>query len=54
MTKKFFTKVNPKAAQGIRKAYESEGYQVHAKLGSDGLATVVVIKDDKANALISV
>lgn len=46
MTKKFFTKVSPKAAQGIVRLYESEGYEVHAKPQSNGDFVVVVLKHD--------
>ena len=46
MTKKFFTKASPKAAAGIRKLYESQGYEVHAKLQSDGTVTVVAARDE--------
>jgi len=44
MTKKFFTSVSPKAALGIRKVYESEGYEVRVKTQDDGLLTVVAAK----------
>lgn len=47
MTKTFFTKVKPKAVEGIRRVYESEGAQVYAKMGSDGRATVVAIQPDR-------
>lgn len=46
MTKKFFVHVSPKAAEGIRRAYTKAGAQVHAKVGDDGNATVVVISKD--------
>ncbi|WCP14703.1 hypothetical protein sphantq_03152 [Sphingobium sp. AntQ-1] len=42
MNKKFFTKVSPKAVGGIRRLYEAQGGEVHAKLQGDGLAIVVV------------
>jgi hypothetical protein len=48
MTKKFFTKVSSQAAGGIRKVYESKGYEVRAKLQSDGSITVVAMKEDQA------
>ncbi len=44
MTKKFFTKVSPKAYGGIRRVYEGQGYHVHGKLQSDGSITVVAVK----------
>jgi hypothetical protein len=47
MTKKFFTKVSPKAVGGIRRLYEAQGAEVHAKLQSDGSAIVVVTMDEK-------
>lgn len=40
--KKFFTKVSPKAVDGIRRVYEARGAEVHAKIQSDGSAIVVV------------
>lgn len=43
MAKKFFVNVSPKAVEGIRKAYEAIGGEVHAKIGPDGNATVVVL-----------
>lgn len=46
MTKKFFMKVSPKAAQGIVRVYESRGYEVHAKPHSDGDFVVVVMKQE--------
>lgn len=46
MTKTFFTKVSPKAAQGIVRVYESRGYEVHAKPQSNGDFVVVVVKND--------
>ncbi|GGN51344.1 hypothetical protein GCM10011349_23840 [Novosphingobium indicum] len=46
MTKKFFTKVSPKAAKGIVRLYESKGYDVHAKPQANGDFVVVVIKKD--------
>lgn len=48
MTKKFFTKVSPKAYGGIRRVYEGQGYHVHGKLQSDGSITVVAVKGEKA------
>lgn len=48
MTKKFFTKVSPKAAKGIMRVYESRGYEVHAKPQSNGDFVVVVMKGDEA------
>lgn len=47
MTKKFFTKASPKAVEGIRRAYSGTGAVVHAKLQSDGSATVVVQMPDR-------
>ncbi|MBT2246180.1 hypothetical protein [Sphingobium sp. BHU LFT2] len=46
MSKKFFTKVSPKAVGGIRRLYEAQGGEVHAKLQSDGSAIVVVTMMD--------
>lgn len=46
MNKQFFTKVSPKAAQGIVRLYEREGYEVHSKPQSDGDFVVVVVKRD--------
>jgi hypothetical protein len=46
MNKKFFTKVSPKAAGGIKKVYEQEGYEVRAKVSADGSLTVVAVKGD--------
>lgn len=46
MTKKFFTKASPKAASGIRRVYEGKGYEVRAKLQTDGSVTVVAFKDE--------
>ncbi|API58072.1 hypothetical protein BSL82_01150 [Tardibacter chloracetimidivorans] len=46
MTKKFFTKVSPKAVEGIRRVFERDGAEVHAQLQSDGTAIVVVISPD--------
>ncbi|MBY0519936.1 MAG: hypothetical protein K2P79_05870 [Sphingomonas sp.] len=40
MSRKFFTKVSPKAVEGIRRAYPQA--EVRAKMGGDGTATVVV------------
>lgn len=48
MTKKFFTKVSPKAAQGIVRLYEGEGYEVHSKPQANGDFVVVVVKRDTA------
>lgn len=48
MTKKFFTKVSPKAAQGIVRLYEREGYEVHSKPQANGDFVVVVVKHDSA------
>lgn len=45
MTKKFFTKASPKAADGIRRLYERKGYEVRANLQTDGTVTVVAVKD---------
>jgi len=50
MTKKFFMKVSPKAAQGIFRVYESRGYEVHAKPQSDGDFVVVVMKGEPPKA----
>lgn len=51
MSKKFFTKVSPKAAGGIKRVYESEGYEVLAKVSADGSLTVVAVKgDDRKSA----
>lgn len=46
MTKKFFVHVSPKAAEGIRRVYTKAGAEVHAKVGADGNATVVVISNE--------
>lgn len=46
MTKKFFTKVSPKAYGGIRRVYEGKGYHVHGKLQSDGSITVVAVRGE--------
>lgn len=46
MTKKFFTKASPKAAAGIRRVFESKGYEVHAELQTDGTVTVVAVKGE--------
>lgn len=46
MKKKFFTKVSPKAVNGIRKVYEARGDVVHAKRDNQGHYTVVVIMDE--------
>lgn len=46
MTKMFFTKVSPKAANGIRRIYEGKGYEVRAKVQGDGTVTVVAMKDE--------
>lgn len=46
MSKKFFTDVSPKAAKGIIRLYENEGYEVHAKPQSNGDFVVVVIDRD--------
>jgi hypothetical protein len=45
MTKKFFAKASAKAAGGIRRLYESKGYEVHAAVQSDGSIMVVAIKN---------
>ena len=50
MTKKFFTKVSPKAAGGIRRVYESKGYEVRAKIQTDGSVTVVAARNDGRDA----
>ena len=47
MSKKIFTKVSAKAAAGIRKVYESEGYKVRLNLQDDGSITVVASKVDE-------
>lgn len=54
MTKKFFMKVSPKAAQGIVRLYESRGYEVHAKPQSDGDFVVVVMKHEPTRARSSI
>ena len=42
--KKFFTKVSPKAAGGIRRVYEAKGYEVRAQMQSDGSLMVVATR----------
>lgn len=46
MTKKFFTRVSPRAVEGIRRVYENKGAEVHAKIQADGSSIVVVIMQD--------
>ena len=50
MAKKFFTKVSPRAAKGIKRVYEAKGYEVHAKMGANGSMTVVAV-DRKSGKL---
>lgn len=50
MTKKFFTKVSPRAVDGIRRMYEQRGAEVHAKLQNDGTAIVVVTMEDDSSS----